>query len=326
MSRVHVVGATGYAGAEAVRILRRHPHFELATIESHSEAGSPLADTFGFWRDGERIFDEPGTALATLQAGDAVVLAGRSGEARAVVPQVLAAGARAIDLSDDFRLAEHAGDAVYGFTERYREAIARAMLIANPGCYPTCSLLALTPLAEFADRIVHITIDAKSGITGAGRNPATASLFAEVAETVRPYGLAGHRHEREIGQELRAAGIDAPFVFTPQVVPLRRGMLAGAYAVFAAPPPENAIHAAFRRAYAGSPFVRVLPPERAPSIAAVANTNDAEIHVSVHGNAVRVLCAIDNLGKGAAGQAIQNLNVMYNLPEETGLHEYAHAR
>jgi N-acetyl-gamma-glutamyl-phosphate reductase len=326
MNRVHVIGAAGYAGAETVRLLRRHPHFSLETIESNSGAGEPLADTFAFWRDDDRRFDEPGTGLATLQPGDAVILAGRSGEARETAPKVLAAGARAIDLSDDFRLAEHAGAAVYGFTERYRAAIAHAQLVANPGCYPTSTLLALTPLAPFAGEIVQIVIDAKSGITGAGRNPATASLFAEVDENVRPYGLQGHRHEREIGQELAAAGIAAPFLFTPHVVPLRRGMLTDAYAIFASAPPADAIHAAFRRAYGGSPFVRVLPEERAPSMAAVAYTNDAELNVSVKGNVVRVLSAIDNLGKGAAGQAIQNLNVMYGLPEETALDDLAIAR
>jgi N-acetyl-gamma-glutamyl-phosphate reductase len=319
MNRVHVIGATGYAGAEAVRILRRHPEFDLVTIESASAAGEPLDATFSFWRAGDRRFDASGSTLESLRPGDAVVLAGRSGEARAVMPRLLAAGARAIDLSDDFRLAAHAGEAVYGFTERYRDAIASARLIANPGCYPTASLLALTPLAELAGEIEQIVIDAKSGITGAGRVPSTASLFAEVDENVRPYGLNGHRHEAEIGQELASAGIPAPFVFTPQVVPLRRGMLVCAYAFFRTTPDPAAVAAAYRRAYAGSPFIRVLEDDRVPALTAVAYSNAAEIAASVRGRVVRVLCAIDNLGKGAAGQAVQNLNVMFGFPEELAL-------
>jgi N-acetyl-gamma-glutamyl-phosphate reductase len=184
-------------------------------------------------------------------------------------------------------------------------------------------LLGLLPLAPFAGGIVQFVVDAKSGITGAGRTPATASLFAEVDGDVRAYGLAGHRHEAEIVQELGVAGLGAPLIFTPHVVPLKRGMLADCYAVFAQEPNEHEIHAAYLRAYDGNPFVRVLPSDRAPSVTGVAGTNDAEIHVSVKGRVVRAISAIDNLGKGAAGNALQNLNLMLGLPEESALDDRA---
>ncbi|MGB8205351.1 MAG: N-acetyl-gamma-glutamyl-phosphate reductase, partial [Candidatus Baltobacteraceae bacterium] len=249
--------------------------------------------------------------------GEPVLLAGSAESAREAAPRFLAKGARVIDFSDAFRLHEHAAGAVYGLTERYRDAIRGAGLVANPGCYPTTALLALLPLAPFASEIVQLVVDAKSGITGAGRNPKTELLFAEADEDVRAYGLDGHRHQPEMEQELRAAGIFAPLVFTPHVVPLRRGMLADCYAFFAREPAEDAIRASYARAYEGSPFVRLLRPERAPSLPAVALTNDAEIHLSFKGRMVRIIAAIDNLGKGAAGQAVQNLNVMLGFPEES---------
>jgi N-acetyl-gamma-glutamyl-phosphate reductase len=224
-----------------------------------------------------------------------------------------------IDLSDAFRLKPATHGAVYGWTERYRAAVRDATLIANPGCYPTATLLALAPLGAFAGEIAQLIVDAKSGITGAGRTPSTASLFAEVEGDVRAYGLGGHRHEAEIRQELEALGIVAPLVFTPHVVPLGRGMLVDAYATLRGAPDAGAVAAAFARAYEDEPFVRVLPADRAPSLPGVARTNDAELHVSVKGNVIRVIAAIDNLGKGAAGQALQNLNVMLGLPETTGL-------
>jgi N-acetyl-gamma-glutamyl-phosphate reductase len=208
---------------------------------------------------------------------------------------------------------------VYGLAERYRDALRDARFVANPGCYPTATLLALLPLAPFARDIVQLVVDAKSGVTGAGRSPKTENLYGEVEGDVRAYGLAAHRHEPEIVQELAAAGIGAPLVFTPHVVPLRRGMLADCYAFFEREPEEDAIRAAYARAYAGSPFVRVLPEGRAPSVIGVAGTNDAEIHVSRKGRVIRAISAIDNLGKGAAGNALQNLNVMLGLPEESAL-------
>ena len=327
MTRVHVIGAAGYAAAEILRLVEGHPALELGAIESRSHAGQAVGANVPLLRRLERTFDAPGAALAQLAAGDIAVCAGASGEARTLVPPLLALGARVIDLSADLReaanasLPESGAVAVYGLTERYRAAIASARLVANPGCYPTATLLALLPLVPFAQEIAQLVVDAKSGITGAGRTPALGGMFAEVAGDVHAYGLAGHRHEPEIRGELDAAGITAPLIFTPHVVPIARGMLVDAYAVFRSAPDASAIFAAYTRAYAGSPFVRVLPAERAPSLPAVVGTNDLELHVSVKGNVVRIVAADDNLGKGAAGQAVQNINVMLGLPEESGFHD-----
>ena len=319
MTRVHIVGAAGYAAADFTRRVSRHPHLELGALESRSHAGKPVAEHAPGLRRTARAYDPPDTALAGLAADDAVILAGNAEEARAQAHVFLERGAYVIDLSDAFRLRAHSNGAIYGFPERYRDRIAGARFTANPGCYPTATQLALYPLASFAADVTHLAIDAKSGVTGAGRTPAATSLFAEVDEDVRAYGFGGHRHEPEIAQELQACGIAAPFVFTPQVVPLKRGMLVCAYAMFSRDPDAHALAAAYERAYANNPFVRVLPPSRAPSLPALAGTNDAEIHLTVNGRIARVLCAIDNLGKGAAGQAMQNLNIMLGFPEETAL-------
>jgi N-acetyl-gamma-glutamyl-phosphate reductase len=319
VTRLHVVGAAGYAAAELIRFARRHPFIELGALESRSHEGAHVGDHAPALRTLDRTFDAPGTALGALSGDDVVVLAGGSDADRTTAEAFVQRGARVVDLSDAFRLHARAGAAVYGFTERYADPIRSATLVANPGCYPTATLLALWPLASLQVEIEQIVVDAKSGITGAGRTPATASLFAEVDGDVRPYGLGGHRHEAEIAQELAALGIDAPTVFTPHVVPIARGMLVDAYALLARAVTDDAVAAAYARVYGGSPFVRIVAADRAPSVRAVVGTNDAELHVSVHGRTIRVLCAIDNLGKGAAGQAIQNINVMLGFPQETAL-------
>lgn len=313
--RVHVYGASGYAAAELMALLARHPRAELGALESASHAGEPVAKHFSQLRRLDRSFDAPGSVLEQLRPGDAVVLAGSHGVATTIAPQLLERGARVIDLSGDFRLAPT--PAVYGYAERYRDQIASARFVANPGCYPTATLLATLPLAPFVPK--QIIVDAKSGITGAGRTPSTLSLFAEVEGDVRPYALGGHRHEPEILQEWRAAGIFAQLVFTPQVVPVSRGMLVNAYAVFAQAVDEEAVRAAFHSAYAHNPFVRMVDDGMVPSMRAVRATNDAELHVSVNGTTVRVLCAIDNLGRGAASQAVVNLNIMHGYPVEEGI-------
>lgn len=313
--RVHVYGASGYAAAQLIALLTRHPRAQLGALESASHAGEPIGKHFADLRRFDRNFDGPGAVLEQVAANDAVVLAGSHGVAKTIAPLLLERGARVVDLSGDYRL--EPTPAVYGFPERYRDRIATARFVANPGCYPTATLLATLPLAQFSP--VQIIVDAKSGITGAGRTPTTNSLFAEVEGDVRAYGLSGHRHEPEILQEWRAAGIGASLVFTPQVVPVSRGMLVNAYATLPQPVSEETVHAAFATAYAGERSVRILGDGMVPSMRSVRGTNDAELHVSVHGNVVRVLCAIDNLGRGAASQAVVNLNIMHGYPVEEGL-------
>ncbi len=314
MTRVHIVGASGYAAGELIRFLDRHPHVELVTLESASAAGTAVRDAFRGLPHADYVFEGSGTALAVCRAGDVVILAGESEKARELAPQFVAAGARVIDLSDAFR-----AEAVYGLPERYREQIAGARLVANPGCYPTAALLALLPLASFARDIATIVLDAKSGISGAGRTPKLGSMYAEVDADVRTYGIPSHRHGKEIEQELRALGIDAPFVFTPHVVPLTRGMLVDAYVVPRKPIDETDVRAAFVKAYAGNPFVEVLDPPRVPYLPALACTNDTQIALNVRAGIIHIVAGNDNLGKGAAGQAVQNLNIMCGYPEETGL-------
>jgi N-acetyl-gamma-glutamyl-phosphate reductase len=319
MITAHVVGASGYAAAELIRIIDRHPSVALGVLESRSQPGTPVADVFPWLPHVHVALEETGTALARVREDDVVFLAGGHQLARAQAPALLAKGARVVDLSDAFRLHANAGDAVYGFPERYRDRIAGARLIANPGCYVTAALLALVPLEPLADRIANVVIDAKSGITGAGRTPSIPSLFAEVDGDVRAYGLAGHRHGTEIVQEAREAGIAAPIVFSPHVVPLRRGILADIYLIPRAPIAREQVLALYQRFYAASPFVTVFRDLRAPHLPALEGTNDAHLAVAEREGVIHVLSALDNLGKGAAGQAIQNMNILLGLPEETGL-------
>jgi len=322
----HVVGASGYAAAELIRLIDRHPSVALGVLESRSSAGVPVGDVFPWLPHLHLAFDETGTTLARVREDDIVFIAGGRELAREQAAAFLAKGARVIDLSDAFRLEEHAGEAVFGFPERYRDQIAGARLIANPGCYVTASLLALVPLAPLADRIASIVIDAKSGITGAGRSPSVGSLFAEVDGDVRAYGLSGHRHGPEIVQEARAAGIDATIVFSPHVVPLKRGLLADLYLIPKAPIAREEVVALYERFYAASPFVTVFRDVRAPHLPALEGTNDAHLAVAEREGIVQVLSALDNIGKGAAGQAVQNMNIMLGLPEEQGFHARTHAR
>ena len=318
--RVHVWGAAGYAAAEAVRLLHAHPSLEIGALESRSHAGAALADHFPLLRRTPYRFDGEGAVLASVQPGDVVIAAGAHGESTAYVPLFLSAGARVIDLSADYRFDDAAA---YGLAEWHRDVIANAPLVANPGCYPTATLLALLPLLREFDAPRQLIVDAKSGITGAGRKPAVGSLYAEVAGDVRAYGLELHRHQPEIERIIAMHASPVPLVFTPHVVPLSRGMLADAYAFFDRPLDPAQVQQAYDRAYAQAPFVHVVRGEEAPSVSAVAGTNDAEVRVDVRGNVVRVICAIDNLGKGAAGQALQNLNIMTGYPEETGLNDRA---
>jgi N-acetyl-gamma-glutamyl-phosphate reductase len=314
VTRVHVWGASGYAAAEAIRLLHAHPSLEVGLLESQSHTGELLADHFPLLRATPYRFGEAGSVIKTANARDAVITAGAEDDARAIVPALLARKVRVVDLSACYRFD---ASATYGLTEWRRDAIADAQLVANPGCYPTAALLALLPLASIGNPL-HVVVDAKSGITGAGRTPRVGSLFAEVNGDVRAYGLNGHRHQPEIERYVRIGGLQTCVTFTPHVVPLARGMLVNAYALFDAPVDAAAVEAAYADAYRNAPFVRILADDRAPSVAAVVGTNDAELRIDADGTLVRAICAIDNLGKGAAGQAIQNLNVMLGYAEESG--------
>ncbi len=324
MITAHVVGASGYAAAELIRLIDRHPGVALGVLESRSQPGAPVADVFPWLPHVHVALEGSGTALARVREDDVVFLAGGHELAREQAPGLLAKGARVIDLSDAFRLSANAGEAVYGFPERYRAQIAQARLIANPGCYVIAALLALVPLQPLAERIAQVVIDAKSGVTGAGRTPATPSLFAEVDGDVRAYGLAGHRHGAEIVQEARAAGLAAPIVFSPHVVPLRRGLLADVYLISRDRLSRDEVLALYERFYAANPFVTVFRDLRAPHLPALEGTNDAHLAVAERDGVVHILSAIDNLGKGAAGQAVQNMNLALGFPEEQGLDARTH--
>jgi N-acetyl-gamma-glutamyl-phosphate reductase len=319
MTRVHVVGATGFAAAELIRLLDGHPDVAIATLESASSPGARMCDLFPSLPQIELICSPPGSVRERVHPDDVVFLAGNHEIAHAQARALLDAGARVIDLSDAFRLEGKAEGAVYGLPERYRDQIAKARFVANPGCYVTASLLALLPLAPLAARIATVIIDAKSGITGAGRNPKVENLYAEVDADVRAYGMTGHRHHPEIVQEARAVGIAAPIVFSPHVVPLRRGILADVYLVPSAPIARDEVLALYARTYASNPFVQVFTDARVPHLPALEKTNNAQLAVAVRDGVVHVLSALDNLGKGAAAQAVQNMNLMLGLPEERGL-------
>jgi N-acetyl-gamma-glutamyl-phosphate reductase len=333
-----VLGASGYAGAEVLRLLARHPDLRVSWAAGDSSAGEPvaarypgLAHAYGdlaFCTVDEGLAKGADVLFAALPHGRAAGLAARLGAAAGLV----------VDLSADFRLhdpaaypawygADHPrpaelGSWPYGLPELHREELRGARRVAVPGCYPTATLLALAPLlaAGMIDP-AGIVIDAKSGLTGAGRSLTDAYLYAQANESVTPYGVGRHRHTPEIEQELgRAAGRAVTVIFTPHLVPMSRGLLATCYAT-----PADGVEAAdlasgLARAYRGEPFVDVLPAGSWPATRAVATTNRAQVAGTVvRGGRVVVAAAIDNLVKGAAGQAVQCANLALGLPETAGL-------
>ena len=319
MTRVHIIGASGYASAELIRLLHAHPDITIATLESRSSPGARICDLFPALPHITAVCAGEGATLAQAAADDVVFLAGNHELAHVQAPALLERGVRIIGLSDAFRLTDRTRGAVYGFPERYRAAIANSRFVANPGCYVTAALLALVPLGEYANRIASIVIDAKSGITGAGRTPRVESLFAEADGDVRAYGLGAHRHGPEIVQEAAAIGIRAPLIFSPHVVPLRRGILADVYLIPAVPLDRDEIVATLTRYYDASPFVTVFNDGRVPNLPSLEMSNNAQLAVAQRSGIIHILSGLDNLGKGAAGQAVQNMNIMLGLPEERGL-------
>lgn len=337
--RAGVVGATGYTGFELVRLLSRHPDVELVFAVSRSDAGKRLNDLYPTPLDIPLIAPEE----ANVRAVDVLFLCLPHGTAQEWAQRGLEGGAVVIDLSADHRLrdpalysrwyGEHQAphllvEAVYGLTEWYREPLKSARLIANPGCYPTSILLALGPLLK-TGLLEGTTViaDSKSGVSGAGRTPKVGSLFVEVNENLKPYNIGyTHRHVAEIEQECAALSANRPpanIVFSPHLLPVSRGILSTIYVPWPAGWRENDLRALYTETYAGEPFVWILPPGQTATLAHTVYTNRCAIslHPVPDQNQLIIVSTIDNLVKGAAGQAVQNMNVRFGLEETAGLTE-----
>jgi N-acetyl-gamma-glutamyl-phosphate reductase len=336
MIKVGIVGGTGYTGVELLRLLTAHPQVELATITSRQEAGKAVAGVFPSLRGLVKlVFESPETAA--LDKCDVVFFATPHGTAMSQVPDLLKAGTRVIDLSADFRLREPAlwqkwyGEphrapewldrAVYGLPEVHREKIRTAQLVACPGCYPTAVQLGFLPLLE--QGLVDtgsLIADAKSGVSGAGRGAKLGSLFSEASDSFAAYSVPGHRHLPEIVQGLEAAaGQTVDLTFVPHLVPMNRGIFATLYARL-----KNSntdLQSVFEQRYCDEPFVDVMPVGEHPQTRSVrgANTCRIAVHRPQGGDTVVVLSVIDNLTKGASGQAVQNFNLMFGFPEDMAL-------
>jgi len=335
-----VVGGTGYTGVELLRLLVMHPQVELKCVTSRSEAGTKVADMFPNLREHTDIaFTEPDEKA--LGSCDIVFFATPNGTAMTMAPALLDQGARIIDLAADFRLKDEAqwqqwygikhacpdvlADAVYGLPELNRDTVKHAKVVANPGCYPTAVTLGFLPLIEnnlIEDQ--HLVADAKSGVSGAGRGASVATLLCEASESFKPYAVDGHRHLPEIRQTLStAAGHGVGLTFVPHLLPMIRGIEASLYAVLKSGDVD--LHALYSARYESEPFVDVLPAGTMPETRTVRGVNMCRLSVfqPQGGDTVVVSSVIDNLVKGAAGQAVQNMNIMFGLAEETGLNNVA---
>ncbi|MGH7608166.1 MAG: N-acetyl-gamma-glutamyl-phosphate reductase [Gemmatimonadales bacterium] len=309
---VGVLGASGYVGQELLRLLTRHPAATVAFATAEAAAGE--------WTEGHQLIKADD---APLTRAEIVLSALPHGVSARYVHEARAAGTRAVDLSADFRLSP---DAVYGLTEFTRPLLADAELVANPGCYPTAALLALIPLARLGliDSSREIIIDAASGVTGAGRNPKRELLFGEVAEDFRAYAAGNtHRHLAELKQALaREGGFVGDLVFTPHLLPVKRGILETIHVPLTRVLDRGTAEGLYAAAYDGEPCIQVMHGTL-PSLKDVVHRNRVALGVAqvaeVRRPRLTVIAAIDNLVKGAAGQAIQNMNVMLGLPETAGL-------
>ena len=336
--KASVIGASGYGGAEAVRLLASHPHVDIVHVTAESQQGRAMSSLYPNLR---RFVDQDMIAVDVERIGrdsDVAFVSLPSGKAMHLVPALLEQDCKVIDVAADFRLRdaslyptwykfEHKApsflaEAVYGLPELHRDAIAETRLLANPGCYPAASLLALAPLVRAGVvRPAGIVIDAKSGISGAGRGGGGGFGYAEVNENVRAYGVAGHNHTAEIEQELSGlAGEAVRVVFTPHLVPMTRGILATGYAPLADDLTPPAALGLYDDWYGDAPFMRVLH-DALPETKATLGSNfcDVTVRIDARTRTAIAIAAIDNLGRGAAGQAVQNMNLMCGLPESAGL-------
>jgi N-acetyl-gamma-glutamyl-phosphate reductase len=328
--RVLVAGGSGYTGALAARLVDRHPAFKLHGVTSRSDAGRALSELYPHHRVDAVMRD-----LDLDRDGDvdAAIVAYPHGAAAPVVAALRERGVRVVDLSADFRLRDRAeyerwygphgapdlfGCGTYGLPELYGSQVAGADLVANPGCYPTATLLALAPLAA-SGTVLDVVVDAKSGVSGAGRAPTAKTHFVTMTENFVPYGVGAHRHMPEIDQELALLGAAVTTTFTPHLMPLDQGELVSCYVTTSEPWSDDRLEAAYEGWARGRPFVEIV--DVPPGVRDVRDTNVCAIcaRADARTGKVFVFAAIDNLWKGAASQAVQNLNLMFGLPETTGI-------
>jgi N-acetyl-gamma-glutamyl-phosphate reductase len=332
--KVLVAGATGFAGALAAHLLWRHPRFELVAITGRSDVGRSLQEIYPQYRVPMRLQELGEDMLDSLGSVQAAIVGYPHAAAAPTVGMLRERGMRVIDLSADFRLTDVAAyerwygphprpelmaQAVYGLTELHREKIAGAQIVANPGCYPTASLLAIAPLAK-AGLIADVVIDAKQGVSGAGRNaPVETTHLSFAAENITPYKVAAHRHTPEIEQELSLLGASLPVQFQAHLVPLDQGEMASCYVTTTRSVSPEELERLYAQAYEDEPFVEVV--KRPPGVREVRETNYCRVFATCDQHTGKVIAfgALDNLWKGTSSQAIQNLNLMFGLRETEGL-------
>ena len=338
MIKAAVVGASGYTGVELLRLLVNHPDVTISCITARQNAGEDIARLFPSLTGRFSQVCEPVEVKAIAAAADVAFIALPHQAAMEVVPDLLAAGKKVVDLSADYRLRDAAvyeawyqphsspellQEAVYGLPELFRSEVKKARLVANPGCYPTSVALALAPLIRggLID-LTSIIADSKSGTSGAGRGAKVGSLFCEVNEGFKAYGVTSHRHTPEIEQTLTTlAGQPVIINFTPHLLPINRGILSTCYASLKNAMTTTEVHALYNEFYTDEPFVRVCPEGEQPNVAYVKGSNYCDVGVVADPRTGRVIVtsAIDNLVKGAAGQAVQNMNLLFGLQENLGL-------
>lgn len=337
MIRAAVIGATGYTGAELVRILHAHPEVELTVLTSRQYAGKRFSDAFPAFYGSVDLPVEAYDAQRVGKNADVVFMGLPHKLPMGLVPELLDMGCKVVDLSADFRFMDvkayerayepHLApklleEAVYGLCEIFKGDIAKARLIGNPGCYPTCTLLPLAPLVKEGLIGANLVVDAKSGISGAGRGLSPGNMYCEVAQGFKAYKVGEHRHRPEIVEVLSRMGLEKPAVtFVPHLLPTIRGMLATTYVQLKRNLSEEEIRELLIDFYADSPFVRVLPKGQFPDISFVRGTNLCDIGVKIdpETETLVLVSVIDNLVKGASGQAVQNMNIMFGLDETQGL-------
>jgi len=333
-----IFGASGYTGQELTRILSAHPGMELVAVTSRRYAGQAVSDVFPALLGWTSLSYTNATAEDIAGLCDVVFLALPHGVSMDIAPVFMKAGKKVVDLSADYRLrdlatyekwyAKHSsadlfGQAVYGIPELYRDKIKTSQLVANPGCYPTSIILGLAPVLK--NKLVDVSsiiADSASGVSGAGRDPVVNSLFCEVDGGFKAYKVGKHRHTPEIEQELNALANDKFAIsFTPHLLPVKRGILSTIYATLKKDIKPADLHSLYTAAYADEKFVRVCPAGTYPNISSVCGSNHCDIGLAVdpRTNRVIIMAAIDNLIKGAAGQAVQNMNLLCSLPEDCGL-------